>query len=304
MSNYSVPTIVILAALVGRMASAQEPPDTIMFGAMQAAPLPAPPTTMMWKQPFGLLAVEPLEMGEPVENAPYSAEIVTEVTQELADGNRIERRTTSTVARDGRGRVRREQQVAAIGPVLPDGDMRIVTISDPVARVHYSLNPERKAAIRTRPPAGMRAPGLPPPPFPPPPPPPNAEGEAGAVTFHRHVDAPSTSDARTEKLGTRDFEGVPAEGTRTTTTFPAGAIGNVRPIDVVSERWYSPELRVVVFSRRSDPRFGDTTYRLTNIVRAEPDASLFQVPADYSTEEMKLPPFERAKRKIPVKPPM
>jgi hypothetical protein len=79
--------------------------------------------------------------------------------------------------------------------------------------------------------------------------------------------------------------------TRTVTTLPAGAIGNLRPIEIVNERWYSPDLRVVVFSRRTDPRFGETVYKLTNIVRAEPDASLFQVPADFKRQEVRpLPP--------------
>lgn len=124
------------------------------------------------------------------------------------------------------------------------------------------------------------------------------------IAFEHHVEVPPPHDVRTEKLGTKEFDGVAAEGTRTTMTIPAGEIGNVRAIDITSERWYSPELRVVVFSRRSDPRFGDTTYRLTNIVRAEPDPALFQIPPDYKTEEMKLPSFERMKRKIPVKPPV
>jgi hypothetical protein len=91
---------------------------------------------------------------------------------------------------------------------------------------------------------------------------------------------------KTEQLGAKEIEGVRAEGMRTTTTLPAGVIGNVRPIQIVSERWYSPELHVVVFSRRADPRFGETIYRLTNITRTEPEASLFQVPADYTREDM------------------
>jgi hypothetical protein len=77
-----------------------------------------------------------------------------------------------------------------------------------------------------------------------------------------------------------------AEGTRITTTIPAGDIGNEQPIQIVDERWYSPELQVVVMTRHSDPRFGETTYRLTNIQRGEPSASLFQVPSDYTVKEV------------------
>lgn len=86
---------------------------------------------------------------------------------------------------------------------------------------------------------------------------------------------------KNESLGTRNIEGVEAEGVRQTTTVPAGAIGNERPIDIVYERWYSKELELIVFSRYSDPRFGEQTYRLTNIRRSEPDGALFTPPADY-----------------------
>ena len=85
-----------------------------------------------------------------------------------------------------------------------------------------------------------------------------------------------------ESLGQQSIEGVSAVGTRNTITIPAGAIGNEREIKVVTERWYSPELQTVVLTKHSDPRFGETTYRLTNINRSEPAHSLFEVPADYA----------------------
>jgi hypothetical protein len=244
------------------------------------APLPAPALPPVVDFKVEMFAVEPFEMGDPVEDAPYSAEIVGEVTQDLADGNRIERRTTGAVARDSRGRVRREHQLAAIGPVVPEGDARMVTISDPVADVHYSLDPVQKVAMRSRSPRVSGPMG----------------GAPGSIISSERI-GPEVAlevrgereppDVETEQLGAKEIEGVRAEGTRTTTTLPAGAIGNVRPIQIVSERWYSAELHVVVFSRRADPRFGETIYRLTNITRTEPDASLFQVPADYRFEDVK-----------------
>jgi len=88
-------------------------------------------------------------------------------------------------------------------------------------------------------------------------------------------------ETRTEQLGIQNFEGVDAEGTRTITTIPADAIGNERPIEIVYERWYSKELQQVVYSRHFDPRFGEQTYKLTNINRSEPDPSLFTVPHSY-----------------------
>ena len=86
-----------------------------------------------------------------------------------------------------------------------------------------------------------------------------------------------------KSLGTRDFDGVKAQGTQTTHTIPAGAIGNEKPIVITRERWFSPELQLVVFVRNADPRTGETTYRLTNVKRGEPPADLFRVPADFRT---------------------
>ena len=88
-------------------------------------------------------------------------------------------------------------------------------------------------------------------------------------------------ESHTEQLGVQNIEGVDAEGTRTVTTIPAGDIGNERPIEIVYERWYSRELQMVVMSKQSDPRFGEQTYRITNLVRSEPDPSLFAVPTGY-----------------------
>lgn len=108
---------------------------------------------------------------------------------------------------------------------------------------------------------------------------------AGGVMLRERVESlekmPKFPETQ-ESLGRQNVEGVEAEGTRTTITIAAGAVGNERPIQIVSERWYSPELQTVVMTRHSDPRFGETTYRLTNISRAEPDHSLFEVPAGFS----------------------
>jgi TonB family protein len=92
-------------------------------------------------------------------------------------------------------------------------------------------------------------------------------------------------DSKTEALGKQSFDGVEAEGTRIIETIPAGAIGNERPLEIIRERWYSPELQMVVFTRNLDPRLGETTQRLTNINRSEPDASYFQIPSDFNVRD-------------------
>ena len=116
----------------------------------------------------------------------------------------------------------------------------------------------------------------------------NATGLTGTIAttsggqgFAYSLGGHSKYETRTEQLGTQNIEGVEAEGTRTITTIPAGAIGNERPIEMVYEKWYSKELDLVVMSKNSDPRFGEQTYRLTNIIRSEPDPSLFSLPAGY-----------------------
>jgi hypothetical protein len=281
-----VPALTILAAAP---AAAQ---DVIYHFEQRVGPpgqgdvftLPAPPpgAGATIEQRMGLLAVEPFDMAAPMTGAPYTADISTDVVQQLADGNRIERHTTSSVARDGQGRARREQQLTAIGAILPQVDGRIITIMDPVARVHYSLDPARKVAMRSPLPVFKRFDGV------------ARAGAsvsvAGGVAGTANVTAEAvminagSKDARTESLGASQIEGVDAQGTRTVVTIPAGAIGNQAPIEMVTEQWYSAELGIVVLSRRSDPRFGETTYRLQNIVRAEPSPELFQVPADYTVE--------------------
>jgi len=119
---------------------------------------------------------------------------------------------------------------------------------------------------------------------------------------HITIVSSDTPNAETESLGKQMIEGVEAEGTRTVRTIPAGQIGNEQPIQIVSERWYSPELQVVVMTRSSDPRTGETTYRLTNINRAEPAATLFQVPSDYTVKEAAAPFVRSLRRPAPPAP--
>ena len=98
-------------------------------------------------------------------------------------------------------------------------------------------------------------------------------------------DSKWSSKSTSAELGTRDFDGVRAEGKQRSYTIPAGEIGNKNPITVTSETWYSPELQVTVYSKQSDPRSGDSIYRLANVKRTEQPLSLFSVPADYATRD-------------------
>jgi hypothetical protein len=110
---------------------------------------------------------------------------------------------------------------------------------------------------------------------------------------YRQERAIADGSLKKEDLGTQIVAGVSAQGTRVTHTIPPGQIGNEKAITIVSEHWYSNELQMVVMSKRSDPRFGDTVYTVTNIQRSEPAASLFTVPSDYTVTASKNRMFRR-----------
>ena len=230
-----------------------------MVRAQREMPPPPPP--------IDILGVEPLDF-EVVTGLPFTAEAVTEMTQELRDGNRIERRSTTTIARDGRGRVRREQALPPLGPVMLDSDVRMITISDPHERTVYLIDPRRRTVSKSTVPAG----------------PPRRRGDGGRG--ERPLPPPQIVS---ESLGSRQIHGLRSDGTRQTLTIPAGAFGNVGPINVITERWQSPELKIVLESRRSDPRLGDVVYRIVDLERGEPAADLFTVPPDYTVIERPRP---------------
>ncbi|MET0855431.1 MAG: hypothetical protein ABWY27_01665 [Telluria sp.] len=258
--------------------------------------------------------------GKAVKGMPYSAEVVSERQQHLADGNQIVRKTSSMSYRDGAGRTRQE---------LRDdkGEVLTITIQDGVDGTAYLLNPRTKTATRL---ARHGEIG-------------KAAGEAARARIEqlrkegklpierreiiiRHGDGPDAEKrispdapgsvlveapdigrdmrvrlgplagafgdmkwsrkATTKDLGTRDIEGVKAEGKLRSYEIPAGEVGNRYPIVVSDESWYSPELQVTVLSKHSDPRSGDNTYRLANIKREEPAPALFTVPSDYTVKDV------------------
>jgi hypothetical protein len=258
------------------------------------------------KPSYFAIEAAPVESLSLVKNAPFFAEAVTEFTQVLGNGNRIERRYVSSIARDSRGRTRREEEIALVGPFAATGPSpKLVTIVDPDARVSYTLDEHQRVAyqngvapakllelVKIMDAAGgnLKAAG--------------GGGRGPAMVQHslgivsngverrkaagQDGGEPAATTVVVESLGTRPIEGINAEGTRTTSTIPAGAIGNLLPIEIVTERWFSPELQMAVLITRHDPRAGDTAYRLTNIVRAEPHEALFVVPPGYELRDGNL----------------
>jgi hypothetical protein len=280
--------------------------------------------------------------GPAVKDAPYSAEVISERQQNLADGNQIVNKTTSMSYRDRVGRTRQDIMSA-------NGEVRAVTIHDPVAGATYILNPQKKTATKialldkeigkAAAEAArahieqLRKEGKLPPP---------RDGEQrkemiekrkeiiirqfhggpdGDVKIHvpdgsgMRIEAPSlamnlnrdggrelaiglgpiagamgdmkwASKATTKDLGTRDIEGLKAEGKMRSYEIPAGEMGNRNPIVVSDETWNSPDLHVTLLSKHSDPRSGDNVYRLAGVKRDEPAAALFTVPSDYTVKDV------------------
>lgn len=296
-------TIVLLISAIA--VCAQEPP-----------PPSPPPDRGMGGEVLFYGGMEEASSAKAVQGAPYSAQAITEMNQTLSDGNQIHHKSMATLYRDSQGRTRREQTLGGFGPwsVPENKTQQMIRISDPVAGVSYVLNPDQRTAQKL-PPMGergkmfrqrfLRADA----------PPQSGQGEVrirtggpvppgggeGPVSISAEGGAegpmaiaiaggnPEEGNVKTESLGSQVIEGVQADGTRRTMTIPAGRIGNDKPIQIVTERWYSNQLQAVVLSKRSDPRVGETIYRLTNISQAEPAATLFQVPAGYTVKEG--PPF-------------
>jgi hypothetical protein len=267
------------AALLAQEALAQDIRPRILIDGQEVQGSPAvavraAPGVQLGEGAIRFLGAQPIG-GEPVKGAPYSAEGVTESTQVLADGNRIVQHRSSMQYRDGLGRERREETL---------GGAKMVIVSDPVANTNFTLNSQERTvrmmgglvsgngAVRLEIRSSSGA----------------GPANAGTIAVSSGMilpGQPPSAAVATEPLGSQTIEGIVAEGTRQTHTIPAGQIGNQQPIQIVDEKWFSPELRIPVMTRHSDPREGETVFKLTNIVRTEPDPSLFQVPPDYKIKE-------------------
>lgn len=284
--------------------------------------------------------------GRVVKNAPYSAEAVHERVRQLADGNQIVNKTSTMYYRDSAGRTRIERRD-------DDGQVRAVTIFDPVEGTRWLLRPDKKTATKaTVPGEEARAAA--------------AQARAAAAQAREHArtasaearaaaeqaraharahieelrkegklpedariivkeaersgdgkevririaqpgsltvmprdlpmhlgpmiagamgDAKWSSKAVAKDLGSRDISGVKAQGRQRSYEIPAGEIGNRNPINVSTETWTSPDLKIMVYHKHSDPRSGEVVYRLENLKREEPAAALFTVPSDYTVKD-------------------
>jgi hypothetical protein len=224
--------------------------------------------------PMELMGFEGMHGGKIIKGAPFSATATSETTSTLQDGSVLRRTSQVSMYRDSLGRSRHEATFTGFGPLTASGTPRkLVMISDPVAGVRFMLDDEQKVAHQSplHKHVGGDASAAPAPAF------------AGRM-LERMQQEEAAGLLKRESLGTQVIDGVVAEGTRTTHIIPAGQIGNEKVLQVVSERWYSADLQIVLKSTRTDPRFGTTTYAVTGLQRTEPAATLFTVPAEYTVQ--------------------
>ena len=224
--------------------------------------------------PMELMGFEGMHGGNVVKGAPFSATAISETTSTLQDGSVLRRTSQVSMYRDSQGRSRHEATFTGFGPLTASaGTKKMVMISDPVAGVHIMLDDEQKVAHKS---ALHRHGGS------------GADAQAAPAFEGKMQERMQRDEAagllKKESLGTQTINGVVAEGTRTTHIIPAGQIGNEKALQVISERWYSADLQIVLKSTRIDPRFGTTTYTVTNLQRTEPAANLFTVPAEYTVQ--------------------
>jgi hypothetical protein len=191
-----------------------------------------------------------------VKGVPFSAETIREENKRLFDGSIIKNQSKGLIFRDGFGRTRQEQPLEKIGgfAVLGDNNQpkRLVHIFDVVTGKFFSLSVEEKYAI--------------------------------VVPFLKNapqmlINEPK--DGKKESLGNKKIEGVMASGTKITHEIPIGQIGNDKPIFIVTEKWFSDDLQMIIESKHSDPFIGEVVFKLVNIKLGEPSDDLFKVPSDY-----------------------
>ena len=287
-------------------------PAVLVFGAAaQDDPLQMKVKLDKMAAEAKVMTIEGGVMGPAVKGAPYSADEIRESTQLLGDGTRIHNESKTTIYRDSEGRVRRESP-------------NEISIWDPVSGTNYVLNPKNMTARRmsmnfvfstsntngggmtistfrlvpngeadlgsglsgeiAQSAASLKKAA--------------AELKAGTQTNAQPALAPASLDIplrmakrleniKKESLGTQMMEGVNAEGTRNTSTIETGAIGNDRPIESTTERWYSQDLKTNIMTRRNDPRTGEEIVKLTNIQRGEQSPVLFELPPGYTVTNPK-----------------
>jgi len=188
-----------------------------------------------------------------VRGLPFSAKVELETVSQLQDGTVITHKTYNLDARDSAGRTHNEMRnwITAEGE---EPKLTRVELYDPATRTRTDLFPLTKLA---------------------------RQWVVAAAAQATPVAATAKPETTREEIGTDTIEGLPVKGTRVSQTYATGALGNDRPLTIVTEYWYAAELRLNLLTKRTDPRYGVQTVRVTELQRREPDAALFAIGDGY-----------------------
>ncbi len=224
--------------------------------------------------------------GKLVTGKPVQATFTITHTETLP-GNTISNTTTGTFARGADGSTYRDVKLSGIGPLATSGkSQEFAYIRNVTAGMQYIVNVTKGTYQafpigQHTPPEGQGAK--------------NGRPDRPTPPNETVTDNPSGSftDSATKTV-------YPVDDKVVTRTIPAGAIGNLNAIIVTSERWFSSALEVLLEDTHTDPRFGTTTYQLSNIGQS-PAASLFT--PDPSFKEVKGRGFGRGRHRGQGTPP-
>ena len=221
------------------------------------------PVIVPQQSPVPIFAVGPSSRSV-VTGAPFSAEGQSQRNNTLADGTHIASPLLVwKLYRDNEGRTRTERPIEH-----KDSDPEIlIDIIDPVAHLRYWVDPQKKVVRR------------------------QTWQASPASWVTEKVVSSKAQVLPQESLGNQIIEGLPCDGTRDTTLWPVGSMGNDRPISIVTETWKSSALQVVVLFKNNNPQSGELVQKLVNISRAPPSAELFAPPPDYTMEDLAAPAY-------------
>lgn len=211
--------------------------------------------------------------------AGYSAVRQQTVVQTLANGTQVTTRTEFHEWRDSAGRSRTDVYVERGGQM----QLQMSNIFDPVAHRSIQLHPiAHVAAVNDMPPMVGQFQQIPQRPVD------KAFNEAMQAEYRGQ--RPSGIENKNESLGKSTILGECAVGNRWTQTIPAGEEGNDAPIQTLSENWSAPRIGVTLKSVNDDPRTGHMVNEVTELHVGDPDASVFQPPADYQVFDLTREP--------------
>jgi len=195
--------------------------------------------------------------GKVVAGKPILAAI-TITHMETLPGNTISNTTTGTFARGADGSTYRDVKFSAMGPWAASGKAQeFAYIRNVMTGTQYIVN-VTKGTYRVfpiqehKPPKGMK-------------------DRLGPPDSSNETVTDNPNGTYTDPVTNTVY---PVDDRKVTRTIPAGAIGNQFAIVNTSERWYSSALDLLLEDTHTDPRFGTTTYQLSNIGQT-PASALF-----------------------------